>query len=418
MPNTNPPTNPEELAKHNVDVATKQKDQDISGKPTATGDFGDATDALDKLAAQIQPKPDDKATPPAPKPDEDLEKHKKRAEEIFKDSPSLSANASPKSAEAFSSIKVKAAQEISARDQQIAELQQQLKEAKNPSPEILQQQKELEEHRQWRVKMDVDFDPKFKEFDSSISSQRDFIYAQLSKSPAVTAETIEQIKKYGGPDNIDLSKLFESIKDTTLQRLVESKVADIEMAKYNKKQAIESAKANVEKYMEGRKQELSKTSQANQKEATSRAEQILGQFDWFAEKKPAPDADASAKQEAAEHNKFLAEMKPQLSVALQDDSPEMRAVMVAGLAQLFNLQRRLPALEASLKEKTEALAEVTEKWEAVKRSSQSRLNESQAPAGGISQPRKEADINLRSQDALDNIARQVMETRAQAAAGQ
>jgi hypothetical protein len=174
----------------------------------------------------------------------------------------------------------------------------------------------------------------------------------------------------------------------------------------------------LSKYLEERQQELSKADQSRQKEAVGMAEGFLGRLDWFAEKKIEAGADEAAKKAAEDHNVFLKELKPQLAAALQEDSPEMKATMVTGLAKLFYLQRQLPALEAALAEKTKALEEITAKWEAVKRSSQSRLNESQAPSGGIPQIKKDADINARPADALDDIARRVMEARSQAAAGQ
>jgi hypothetical protein len=424
----------ENPAENNARVAQQLKAQDISGQSTVTGDFGDATAALDKLAAQVvpkadEPKPDapkpDAPKPDAPKPDApkpdvvpDADPSARRAEELFKDSPSLPPNASPKSSEAFSSIKVKAAQEILAREREIEELKKQVESAKNPSPEQLQREKELEDHRLWRAKMDVDFDPKFKEFDKDISKQREFIYAQLLQSPAITKETIDQIKKYGGPDMINLTALFESVKDPTLQRLVEAKVADIAMAKYNKEQAVLSAKTNITQYLEERKTALSQETAKSRQETVTKLDEMLGRLDWFADKAAPATADPADRKQAEEHNQFLAGLRQQLSVAAQDDTPEMKAVLMTGMAQLFHLQRRVPGLESGLAAAQKELSEVKAKWEAVKSSSRSRLTESQAPAGGIARPREGIDVNARASDSLDAIARQVMEARAAAASGQ
>jgi len=416
-------------AEHNAQVAQQVKSQDISGQSTATGEFGDAIDALDKLAAQVpEVKPKVAATPEAtpatpeatpattpPGPDPALAK---RAEELFKDSPTLPPNASPKSSEAFSSIKQKAAREISEREQQIEDLKKKLEAAQKPGPEALTRDKELEDLRNWRAKMDVDFDPKFKSHDQGIEQSRDFIYAQLAKNPAVTADMIAQIKKYGGPDQINLVKFFETLKDPTLQRIVESKVADIEMAKYQKEQAIKVAKENIGGYLKERQESQTKAQIAAAQAVSTSLDGMLGKLDWFAEKQADAKADAPAKQEVADHNKFIAELREQVSVASKDDSPEMRAILIAGMAQLFNLQRRVPGIEAKLAASEKALQEVTSKWEAVKGASRSRLNESAAPAGGIAQqPRTDNNVNVSAADALDAIARQVMEKRA-AASGQ
>jgi hypothetical protein len=427
-------------AENNAKVAAQLKAQDISGQSTATGEFGEATDALDKLASQVKPpevtpKPDAAPDPkpdatPAPKPDATPAPKAdapaapdpallKRAEELFKDSPTLPPNASPKSSEAFSSIKLKSAQEISAREQQIEALKKQLEEAKSPSTEQLTKEKELEELRQWRAKLDVDYDPKFKEHDKGIEQSREFIYAQLAKNPAVTPEIIEQIKKYGGPDNINLVKLFESIKDPTLQRLVEAKVADIEMAKYNREQAVKSAKENVGQYLKERQEASTKAEVAKVQAVTANLTANLDKLEWLKTRDTAGVTDDNQKKEIEAHNKFVTELNEQIAVAVKDDSPEMRAVLITGMAQLFNLQRRVPSLEATLVAKDQALKDITAKWEAIKGASRSRLNESAAPAAGIPGSQKPNDnINVAPGDALDAIARQVMEKRAAAGSGQ
>lgn len=451
MPTDNKPNAMVDPAENNAKVAQQLKAQDISGQSTVTGEFGEATDALDKLAAQVKPRPDatpevipevtPEVTPKVPdtkpdaKPAIPLEEGVKpdtkpaapaapdpalvkRAEELFKDSPTLSPNASPKSAEAFSSIKLKSAQEISAREQQIEALKKQLEDAKKPNTEQLTKEKELDELKQWRAKLDVDYDPKFKSFDQTIEQSREFIYAQLAKNPAVTPEIIEQIKKYGGPDSINLVKLFDSLKDPTLQRLVESKVGDIEMAKYNKEKAIQAAKENIGQYVKERQEASTKATVAATQEVTSNLTQLLDKLDWYAPKAVEGVTDEAQKKEITEHNEFVNGIKEQVAAAIQDDSPKMRAILITGMAQLFNLQRRIPALEATLAAKDKALQEITAKWNAVKGASRSRLNESAAPAGGIpNQPKTDNGVNVPTGDALDAIARQVMEKRA-ANAGQ
>lgn len=450
-PNT--PTPPVDAAKHNAEIAQQVKDQDISGKSTVTGEFGEASSALDQLAAKVTPKTQTPppeggkkgdapppeagkkvdappleggkkmdapppeggkkadAPPPPPEPSAEDAAHLKKAEDLFKGAPSLPPNASPKSAEAFAAIKLRAAQELSAREQKIEELNKKLDEAKNPSAEQLQRDKELDDLRQWRAKLDVDFDPKFKEFDQGIAKQREFVYAQLAKSPSVTPEVIEQIKKYGGPDMIKLDKLFASINDPTLQRLVEAKVADIEMAKYNRDQAVQAAKDNVGKYLEERKAAATQAEDAGRQATTSVLDGMLKRLDWFAEKTADSAADDVAKKEVEAHNKFVAEVKGHVAETLKDNSPEMRAILITGMAQLFRLQKIVPALEAKLASTQKSLEETQAKWESMKNASRSRLTESQAPAGGGLPQKTGVDLNQRPGDALDAIARDIAEKR-------
>jgi len=429
-----------DVEKQNAETAQKLADQ---GKDTLTKpeDFTDTSSALDKLAAEVVKKPDpepevvevdeaarkaaeEKAAADKVEADKvaaEKEASLRKAEEYFKDSPSLPAGASPKSSEAFSAIKIRAAQDISSRDTKIEELNKSLAElkekTKNPlTPEV---EKELKELREWRAKLDVDADPKFKEFDRTVSASHEFIYAQLRKSPSVTDKVIEEIKKYGGPENVNMVKLFESIKDPSLQRLVESKIADIEMAKFNKEQAVKAAKENVGQYMTERQ----KAAEAAAVAHNTRTSQYLGtleaQLPWFAEKLADPKADEAGKKEIEGYNKFVKETKDSMAEALRDDSPEMRAIMIAGMAELFRERREKAAFKA---EKVAADAKITtlektveelnSKLARFKDASISRLRESGAPADGKLPVKKvDLDVTTPASQALDNLAREIVEKR-------
>lgn len=437
-------------AKNNADVAAKQAAQDINGQSTVTGDFSDTSAALDALAAAkgkppIEPSAPAAGTPPAaaaapaagtppasvtppaaaappavppaatPPPADDPVV--KRAAELFKDSPSLPAGAAPKSSEAFASIKMQAAKDIVEKEKQIAELTKKLEESKNPSPEVLEQQKELESLREWRTKMDVDFDPRFKSFDADAEKHREFIYAQLRQSPAITEDTIAQIKKHGGPEMVNLTKVFAAVNDPMTQRLVESKVADIAQIKFNKDQAVKAAKENLTGYLGEREKQWKLAATQHSTETRKQLEPILAQAGWLKEKTPA--ADGSDKAAVEEHNAFVKATREQVEVVLNDDTPQMRAILTAGTIQLFNLQRVHEALRKDYDDVKAKLVEVTERYDKVKASSRTRLPESAAPAGGTpppAAPKPESQINLRTDVALDNLAKSIMEKRAAAAA--
>lgn len=345
----------------------------------------------------------------------------KKAEEFFKETPTLPPNASPKSSEAFSAVKIKAAQEISRLQAELEAAKKASEElaskAGKPTPEQEAKEKELEDLRQWRAKMDVDFDPKFKQFDTAVSKAHEFIYSQLRKNPAVTEETIEQIKKYGGPDKCNLTKLFEAMGDPTLQRIVESQIADVAKTRYEREQAIAAAKGNVSEYLKSREKEVQEAIGGHQKATQSELQNFTKNLDWFVEKAPAKDADAAARKAVEEHNQFVTETRAQMQAALTDDSPRMRATLITGVVQLFNLQRVHAQVKAELEAKTKALDEVTAKWEKVKASGRSRLPESSAaPGAPAPKPKTGVDVNMRSSDALDAIAKQVMEERARTSA--
>jgi hypothetical protein len=422
----------EDLEKKNADVAAKLLEQDTIqlAKPE---DFRAAGDALDALAAT---KPDpDAEPPPAPEPKpEDVEakklseaaaketaekaakeaEHAKKAEEYFKDVPGLPPGASPKSSEAFATIKVKAAQEISAREAELEKLKTELKtyqeKLKNPVPPELA--KEVEDLRNWRAKLDVEFDPKFKEFDKQVASAHEFIYAQLKTSPVVTDAMIEKIQKLGGPEKVDMPKLFDAIKDPIIQRMVESKMADVAHVNFNKNKAIEEAKSNISQYQKQQQETFAATVNGHREATANELRPMVDALGFLQEKTPDEKADAATKKAIAEQNEWVKTTNGQMMAALQDDSPRMRATLVAGTLQLFNLQR---IHEKVLAEKTaleKANGELTAKLDKIKSSATSRLRESAAPADGKT-PRleKKNDFTTHAVDALDALAKQVMESK-------
>lgn len=349
----------------------------------------------------------------------------KKADEFFKDSPQLPSNASPKSSEAFSSVKIKAAQEISARDHKIDELTKKLTDAegKLQSGDPAKEQ-ELKELRTWRAKLDVEIDPKFKEFDKVIAQTHEFIYAQLKKSPVIKDDTIEEIKKLGGPENVNMTKIFDAIKDPALQRLIESKMSDVELAKFNREQAIKQAKDNVEKYLEDRQKIFEQSATAHNDNTKKVVDDLSSKLDWFKEKTVDDKADDATKAAIKSHNEFVAKQRENMQSALQDDSPEMRAIMITGMLQLMHTQRVHEITLAEMKKKDEVIvskdAEIkalTEKNERLKSTSLSRFKEGGAPPGGGSLPKekKDPDITVPATQALDDIAREISEKKARAA---
>lgn len=425
--------------KHNEEIARKLAAQDVMGQSTVLTEASlkDSSAALDKLAAAKEnPEPD--PTPvPDPKPIDDpaakeaAEKAEKeaaerkatleKAEEFFKDAPKLPPNASPKSGEAFSQVKIKAAQEISARDAEIERLKKERSEfeekLKNPVPPELEQ--ELKDLREWRTKLDVEADPKFKEFDKSIEQAREFIYAQLEANPLMTDAIITEIKKFGGPDMVKIDKLLADLKDPMLQKLVERKIEDIETAKFNKSNAIKAAKANINQYITDRSKQLENSGTQHQTETQKHLNEYTAKFDWLKEKNIDPKLNSDEKKSVEEHNGFVKQTRQNIEAALKDDSPEMRAIMIAGMAQLLNLQRVYDATVSGWEKDKKALKEATEALDKYKNASVSRLRTGSAPQDRQVEVKKDESkiFNTPATQAIDDIAKSIMETRARAAAG-
>jgi len=450
MPEEITSTELENTAEKNAEIAAKLAAQDLSGHSTAAEQNAATSDALDALLAAKEVKPEVDAEPiveavktevvpakadatPAVVPakpdatpavvDPAAEARQKKAEDFFKDTPGLPPGASPKSSEAFAQIKIKAAQELSAREKAIddlkaanAALEEKLK---NPVPSEIEE--ELKSHREWRAKLDVDADPKFKSFDATVASAREFIYAQLKRSPAVSDAVIEQIKKHGGPEMVNMEKIYEATKDPTLQRIIDSRIAEIEQTKWQKEEAIKTTKANIAAYVEDRRKLMETAPQAHNEETAKLFEGYANNLTWLADKTADPKADAAAKKEVEEHNAFIKDTRDQLTAAYLDDSPKMRAILLTAMAQFLNIQRvheslktKSAATEARL---TEELKTATDKLSRFKGASISRLSGSGAAPGGktADQQPKPGDIfTTKTADSLDNIAQSIIAAKAAA----
>lgn len=439
---------------NNDAVAEKLKQQGNELLTTTPTDLKSSDEALDALVAEkkkekekeiVVPEPDKKdENPPAKTPAElEAEKkaqeeaaakaaqadaNKKRADDLFKDTPNLPPNASPKSSEAFNAVKIRAAQEISALEAERDKLKKENEElaAKASKPLTPEVEKEIEELRHFRSRIDLEADPKFKAFDKTVENAREFIYAQLKKSDVINDEVIAEIKKHGGPDKVKLEKIFEAVKDPTLERLVQAKIAEIETAKYDKELAIKSAKENVAKYLEEREKSVGEAATAHNAETKTVFEKLRTGSDalkWMAERKADDKADEATKKSVAEHNEFVKVTQQQLAAALEDDSPEMRAILLAGFAQLLYSQRvnaadkaRLATIETDHKKVVEShlatIKELQTKLDKIKGASVSRLESSGAISSGKPAEIKAGDLDTRpTTQALDDIAREIREKR-------
>jgi hypothetical protein len=379
-------------------AAAEQTAPEIKPEPTAAEKEAAAKDAADKAAA-----------------DAARAEQTKKSDDLFKDVPSLPPNASTKSVEAFSTVKLKAAQEISRLQQELEAAKKQSQEleqrTKTPPPELEAANKELADLRAWRAKLDVDADPKFKEFDSRMEKSRDTIYELLKENPLVTQKTIDQIKSYGGPDKSDLSKLFEAMKDPTLQRMVENKILDIKTAHIEREQAVKATKGNVQQWMD--EQKKAKETEVTTRVATTKQELegFLGGLEWFKEKAIDDKATAEEKAATAADNALTKQLRSELEAAVGDDSPRTKAILLTGLVQLTRLQKvhegtlaKLTAAEKTLAEKEAFIAKI-------KASSTSRLRESGAPVDGKLPQVRQDIFNTPATSALDALAATITEQR-------
>lgn len=447
------PMNPDSIAAHNTNIARQLAAQDAAGHTMAPHETEGAQTALDKLfsskeaelkkAAGDAPPPAETVIPASTDPRDNTPAdpasvkaaadavaakaiadavpaaeptpEQKRADELFRDSPQLPSGASPKSADAFNFVKTEAAKRVLELEAREADLKAKLEAASKPATpttQQLEQEKEYKELKAWRAKVDVEFDPAFKEFDQKVSEASEFVYAQLRKSPVITEDHITAIKKLGGPTKVLWPKIFDTIKDATLQQLIQSQVSDIAKIEYQKERRVTEAKERAEEFMQERETHWKNQATAHTLETQNQLDTMLKSLDWFSPKKAADNAPEAEKKSAEDHNAFLAQTQDQIKAALTEDSPQMRAVLIAGMAQFFNLQRVHTLMKTALAALQKEHAALVDKFAAVKQSATTRLREGAAPAEGV-RPAKPATpgTTMRTADAVDELAKQVMAER-------
>lgn len=351
------------------------------------------------------------AAPAAPTGPTDAELATK-ANDIFKDVPALPPQTSPKASESFNALKVKAARDIYEAETKLAAATRELEEIKaklqNPVPPEIEN--ELKELRDFRAKLDVDFDPKFKQFDATVNASREFIYAQLAKSPNIPAETIQQIKDMGGPDKVKMEKILDVVGDGTIRRLVETKLGEIEMENFRKEAAIADAKKNIGSYMESRQQEVAAQAESHLTETKTQLQTLVTQIPWLNPVKVDPKADAPTRAAAEQHNTYAKHMMGEIEGALQEDSPQMRATLLIGMANLFRLQSVHEQITQKYAEAQKEIASQAETIKKLQSASASRLNTSNAPATGTTPVAPAINpFTTRAGDALDALRQQKLD---------
>ncbi len=322
-------------------------------------------------------------------------------------------NVKPKTAEAFTQIKTLAKEAVTAAEKRAADaearaakLEEDAKASKSLTPET---EKELEELRTFRKSLEVESDPQFKEFDTKIAANEEFILSRLKQAGA-SDELVAKVKEIGVSD-VNWDELAGKLPPS-LRRIVDAKLVENETIAENKKQAITKAKANVDEFFKARTEAEAKQTTARQEKTKAEVDRHLPQMGWLAVK-PIP-ADAKPEEKAAleAHNKLVTETKEDIGQALQDDSPEMRAVLVLGFAQLKRVRADLAAVQAETAAGRKALeaqiATLTKERDDAKKfvekfkgASTARIQSSAPPSG---EPKKvEINHNTDTASALDTL---------------
>ena len=390
------------------------------GEPLEGGKGGEPTP--EERAAAEKAEADKKAAEakaagakPEPTAEEKAAAEKKASDEAAAkkddlDSVELPPYTKPKTAESFAQVKTIARQKIAAAEKAAAESAAKLTELEKTAKDGLppEAKKELEELREFRAKVDVEADPKFKEFDVNIASNVDSIYSRL-KANGFSEDSIKKIKELGGPDNVNWDALADKMP-ATLRRYIDAKLVENEDLVEKRKKAIDTAKVNATEYLKGREGELSQSDEQFAKKSQEEwTKTVAPKISWLVKQEIPKDATADKKKIAEDHNTLVDRINADLKDAVEDNSPGMKALLMGGYAISQKLQFEFELLKATSSARISVLEkELTDSKtmiERIKKSSTGRLSSS-APITPGAKPANKVNISETTDEALDRLRKE------------
>lgn len=267
--------------------------------------------------------------------------------EEFEEVP-LPPHAKPATTEAFAKVKLMAKQQIvklttekETLESQVKELQTKQTEAGKIPAEV---EKELKDLRDFRLSMDVESSPKFKAFDKTVELNNLSILAKL-KEANISDASIEEIKKHG-VEGVDWEPILK-VLPPVVRRFVETKLVSNEEARMNKATAITEAKSNLSTFLKEQEQAKGETVEARKSSTETHFKEISGKIAWMKKIDPPKGISEEDKKKIEGHNAFVAQMEDEVKAAMDDDSPEMRAILTLGYVQMLRLQKEVPFLKST-----------------------------------------------------------------------
>ena len=372
-----------------------------------------AKEAADKKAAEeaaAKGTPTDEEKAKAEKAEKEAA-DKKAADEAAKgkdelDSVELPPHTKPKTAESFGELRRIAKEKVAAANKErdeikakVAELEEKVKAGLSS-----EEKKELEDLRTFRKSVDVEADPAFKEYDNRVTANVEAIYSKLTAA-GFDETAIKKIKEMGGPGEVDWDGLAAKGKiSSSLKRFLDGKLFENDSLAEEKKQAIAEAKKNADVYLKNREAQWVAQSDGRATETNKEwSTEVMPKMPWFVESKITADMKPEEKKVAEEHNKLVKQLQVDVKDAIADDSPRMKAMMVAGYAMsqkyAWELARLKTDSEAKLAAVTKELTEAKAMLDRIKKASPGRV---QSAAPHIT-PSKPSSVNTNSSEALDKL---------------
>lgn len=212
----------------------------------------------------------------------------------------------------------------------------------------------MEDLRNFRRSIDVEASPEFKKFDATVTANEEAIYKKL-KEVDVSENSIEKIKKLG-ISNVDWEPVLKELPPMA-RRFIETKLVANEDARAEKESAISEAKKNAAKYLKESEEKSGKSAESRKAATESHFKEISSKVPWFKKIEPPAGVSEEDKKKIVAHNEFIDGLNKEVAEAIADDSPEMRAILTLGYAQMLRLQKEVPFIKSTHEAEKKKLTE-------------------------------------------------------------
>ena len=314
-----------------------------------------AAEAVAGLDIKSKAKPEASSTPPAPAPPGSAPATPSAAPETF-DSVELPPYSKPKSVEAFAKVKELARADLKVKEEEIARLKAEIGQRDEKLKGVLPPEaaKELEELRKLRRSMDIESDTEFKaQFDQKITANSNAIMTRLQQA-GMSEKQLEQIKKLGGPENVDWEDILPRLPAPT-RRFVETKLVANEDLRGERQLAVEQARKDPNSF---ERQQV----EARSKVLFDTANHYLSGLPWTAPQAVPANAKPEDKTRIESDNAFAKETQDRIAASLKEYSPARFAELAVGTAMAYKFKRDLEnVLQASQQQRTQWDALVKER---------------------------------------------------------
>jgi hypothetical protein len=326
--------------------------------PVESGTDGRALDSLVKNLKKAQPEPVEppRAAEPDPKPEEASDPMLDKARELFEDV-KLPEGAKPKSSEAFSLVKERASAEVAKAFSENAKLREELDSLKaqvekpvEVDPKLLS---EVEELRKFRAAVDIETHPEVTKFNEQKANIERNLYEGFAAA-GTSKDVLDDIRKYGGFSEVDLSRLIASLPDSVHKTGAVAKLAELGFVDRDRKEKLESLKSEADKIVSKRKAEYEAEFATLNERINRRVESEKQQIPWLHEKPVPPTATPEDKLKIEAHNAKAVRASKELEQIVKETSDEARVAGAFALVYVGLLQDQIAAEQKVFKDRTEA----------------------------------------------------------------